>query len=162
MYVLTFRALKLVGPRVDAKAYYYCCPAKSDLESSENSTNNKFSSDYIDGTRKLKKNKCVIFFACQNGERNGREINERENEKKNFSLCTDAPLPSEKIWEREKQKQTIYGNVYRNTIKDGDSQTSLFVRFFLFSGGDVFSQARRIYKEISEISSVSSGLHHEF
>ena len=38
--------------------------------------------------------------------------------------------PSEKIWEREKQKQTIYGNVYRNTIKDGDSQTSLSVRFF--------------------------------
>ena len=66
--------------------------------------------------------------------------------------------PSEKIWEREKQKQTIYGNVYRNAIKDGDSQTSLSVRFFLFSGGNVFSQARRIYKEISEISSASSGL----
>ena len=61
-------------------------------------------------------------------ERKG--INERENEKKNFSLCTDAPLPSEKIWEREKQKQTIYGNLYRNTIKDGDSQTSLSGRFF--------------------------------
>lgn len=30
--------------------------------------------------------------------------------------------------------------------------------FFLFSGGNVFSQARRIYKEISEISSASSGL----
>ena len=29
--------------------------------------------------------------------------------------------------------------------------------FFLFSGGDVFSQARRIYKDISEISSASSG-----
>ena len=49
-------------------------------------------------------------------ERKG--INERENEKKNFSFCTDAPLPSEKIWEREKQKQKIYGNLYRKTIKD--------------------------------------------
>ena len=29
--------------------------------------------------------------------------------------------------------------------------------FFLFSGGDVFSQARRIYEDISEISSASSG-----
>ena len=29
--------------------------------------------------------------------------------------------------------------------------------FFLFSGGDVFSQARRIYKDISEISFASSG-----
>ena len=29
---------------------------------------------------------------------------------------------------------------------------------FFFSGGDVFSQARRIYKEISEMSSASSGL----
>ena len=150
VYVLTFRALKLVHPRVDAKAYYYCRPTKSDLESSENSTNNKFSSHYIDGIRKLKKNKWVIFFACQNGERNGREINERENEKKNFSLCTGAPLPSEKIWEREKQKQTIYGNVYRNTIKDGDSQTSPLISF-LFCEWDVFSQAGRIYEEISEI-----------
>ena len=89
VYVLTFRALKLVHPRGDAKAYYYCRnETKSDLESSENSTNNKFSSDYIDGiskskvkeekkkkrkNRKLKKSKWVIFSACQNGERNGRE-----------------------------------------------------------------------------------------
>ena len=73
VYVLTFRALKLVRPQVDAKAYYYCRPTKSDLESSENSKNNKFSSDYIDGIRKLKKSKWVIFSACQNGERNGRE-----------------------------------------------------------------------------------------
>lgn len=51
VYVLKFKALKLVRPQVDAKAYYYCRPAKSDLESSENSTNNKVSSDYIDGIR---------------------------------------------------------------------------------------------------------------
>lgn len=136
VYVLTFRALKLARPRVDTKAYYYCCPAKLDLESSENSTNNKFSSDYIDGIRKLKKKKSIIlvtFSGYQNGEKNGRKISEKENRKKNFSLWADAPLPTEKIWEREKQKQIIYANEYRNTINDGDSQ------------------ARRIYKEISEI-----------
>lgn len=86
-------------------------------------------------------------------ERKG--INEIENEKKNFSLCTDAPLPSEKIWGREKQKQTIYGNqernVYRNTIlRRGFTDVSIRL-IFLFSRGDVFLQAGRIYEEISEI-----------
>lgn len=74
----------------------------------------------------------VTFFGYQNGEKNGRKISEKENRKKNFSLWADAPLPTEKIWEREKQKQIIYANEYRNTINDGDSQeTEEFIRRYL-------------------------------
>ena len=68
-----------------------------------------------------------------------------------LAFVQTLPSPQKKSG-RGKNKNKKFMEIYTETrLKTRFTDVSIRSIFFLFSLGDVFSQARRIYKEISEI-----------